>query len=255
MNAARGRYDGWALTAGLAGGLVVWEWLVRSGTIPALFWPAPTSVARAFVKLVVTGRLAANVTATLLRVLAGCLLGGVPGLALGLLLGWSPRLRTLLDPVVAALHAVPKVTLLPLVMLLFGIGETSKVLVVALSAFFPLLVNTVAGVLEIHPLHFEVARNYGAGPRLILTRVILPGSLPLVLAGVRLAVNTALLISIAVELVAAQTGLGAQIWLAWQTLRVAELYASLMVTAAVGMFLNWGLQRLAARLAPWKRLG
>ena len=93
---------------------------------------------------------------------------------------------------------MPKISVLPLTMIIFGIGESSKVVTVALAAFFPVLINTVAGVREIRPIHYEVAENYGASVFKVFVRVVVPGSLPLVLAGVRLALNVSLLVTVAV---------------------------------------------------------
>lgn len=182
----------------------------------------------------------------------GFFLGGISGLMLGLAMGWSRSLRMVIDPLIAAAHPVPKIAILPLIMILFGIGESSKIVVIAVATFFPMLINTVAGVRQINPIHFEVAENYGASLNKIFTRVIMPGSLPLVLTGARLALNMALLVAIAVELVSAQEGLGAMIWLAWQTFRTEELYVSLFVTAALGMILNFLLQRMTLYLVPWQ---
>jgi NitT/TauT family transport system permease protein len=176
----------------------------------------------------------------------------VPGAALGLAMGSSQRLRSLLDPIVAALHPLPKIALLPLVMVVFGIGDWSKVFVIAVSAFFPLLVSAMAGVHQISPIHFEVARSCGASRAKVLTRVVLPGSLPMLVAGARLALNTALLLTMAVELVLTQNGLGSMIWMAWQTLRVEQLYAVLIVVSVLGFVFNTLLERLGARLAPWQ---
>jgi len=120
------------------------------------------------------------------------------------------------------------------------------------AVFFPMLINTMAGVRQISPIYFEVAKNYGASLFKVLTRVVVPGSLPLVLTGTRLALNTALVLTIAVEVVAAQEGLGEMIWFAWQTLRTEELYATLIVIAALGISFNLILQRLTARLVPWQ---
>ena len=124
--------------------------------------------------------------------------------------------------------------------------------VVAVGVFFPMLINTMAGVRQISLIHFEVAQNYGASLFKVFTRVVVPGSLPLVLTGARLALNIALLLTIAVEMVAAQEGLGEMIWFAWETLRTEELYASLIVIAALGISFNFLLQRLRARLVPWQ---
>jgi NitT/TauT family transport system permease protein len=203
-------------------------------------------------ELLVSGKLAEHLAATLSRVALGCVLGGVPGLVLGLFMGWSRPLRVVVDPFVAAAHPVPKIAILPLVMIVLGIGELSRVVVVAVAAFFPMVISAMAGVRQISPVQFEVAENYGAGLVKVFTRVVLPGSLPLVLAGVRLAFNTALLITIALELVTAQRGLGAMVWLAWQTLRVEELYASVALIATLGIVVSLLLQHLTRRLVPWQ---
>ena len=161
-------------------------------------------------------------------------------------------MRRIIDPLVAALHPIPKIAVLPLIMIVFGIGESSKIVSVAVAVFFPVLINTMAGVLQISPIYFEVAKNYGASLFRVLTRVVVPGSLPMVLTGMRLALNVALVVTIAIELVAAQEGLGDMIWFAWETLRTEELYVSLAVTAALGISFNVLLQYLTARLVPWQ---
>jgi ABC-type nitrate/sulfonate/bicarbonate transport system permease component len=231
---------------------IAWELGVYIGWLSSLFFPPPSVIIPTFNKLILSHKLVDHTGITLWRVFLGLALGGIPGLIIGLILGWSHRLYRLVNPFVAATHPIPKIAILPLVMIIFGIGESSKVVIIALTAFFPLLINTAAGVQQISPIHFEVAKNYGANMTKIFTRVIFPGSLPLILTGLRLSLNLALLVSIAVELVSAHKGLGAMIWLAWQTLRTEELYVSLIMTAMLGIFFNFFLQRLAIYLVPWK---
>jgi len=109
----------------------------------------------------------------------------------------------------------------------------------------------MSGVRQINPVYFEVARNYHANKLKTFTRVVVPGSLPSILSGMRLAINTGLVISIAVELLSAKEGLGVIIWFSWQTLRIEELYASLIVIAVLGMGINGFIQLLAKRVTPW----
>jgi NitT/TauT family transport system permease protein len=232
--------------------LMIWEFLARTDRISSLFFPAPSVILLTSIQLITNGKLTTHVGITLWRVFIGFCLGGISGLILGMAMGWSRSLRIIVDPLIAAAHPVPKIAILPLIMILFGIGESPKIVVIAVATFFPMLINTVTGVRQINPIHFEVAENYGAGLNKIFTRVIIPGSLPLVLTGARLALNMALLVAIAVELVSAQEGLGAMIWLAWQTLRTEELYVSLFVTAALGVILNFLLQRMTLYLVPWQ---
>ena len=249
---ARTLLERWLPIMILSLGLIFWEILVRFHIIPSLFFPAPSEIGRAFIKVVRNGKLPLHTGATLFRTLIGATIGIVPAILLGLMMGWSPRLRTVIDPLVAAVHPIPKIAFLPLIMIIFGVGESSKMVVVAVAAFFPMLINTITGVRQIHPIHFEVAQNYGASMSKIFTRIVVPGSLPLLLAGIRLAFNIALLITIAVELTTAQTGLGHMIWFSWETMRIEELYISLVVIAAFGIGFNIGLQFLTRHLIPWR---
>jgi NitT/TauT family transport system permease protein len=230
----------------------LWEALARAKAVSPVFFPAPTVIFRTMGRLTRSGALPVDLGMTLQRLAAGFILGAVPGVALGLAAGWSRRLRAVTDPLVAAAHPIPKIAILPLVMVILGIGETSKIALVAITAFFPMIINTMAGVRHISPIHFEVARNYGAKRLHIFRHVIFPGSLPMILTGVRLALNMALLVTIATELVSANKGLGALIWRAWQTLRVEELYAGLFVASALGIGFNGLVFWLSALLTPWR---
>jgi NitT/TauT family transport system permease protein len=238
----------------LAALLTVWEVLARAGLVSRLFFPPPSVIVSTLASLFGSGTMVAHLALTLRRFILGFVLGAVLGLLLGLVMGRWRRVRAAVDPLVASAHPVPKIAILPLFMVIFGIGDASKVVVIALGAFFPILINTMAGVRQISPVHFEVATNYGARPRQLFTRVLLPGSLPMILAGVRLGVNIALLLTIAVEIVAATGGLGTMVWRAWETLRVEQIYASLAVIAAMGLAFNLVLRGLEQRLVPWQQM-
>jgi NitT/TauT family transport system permease protein len=229
-----------------------WEIGVATQWVKALFFPAPSTIVQTLGEMMLDGSLFLHVNATLVRLMVALLLGGGAGLGLGLLMGWSPRLGACLDPVVAALHPLPKITLLPLIMVVLGIGESSKIATIALSCFFPMLLNTLAGVQQIAPIYWEVAQNYGAKRRQLFTRILLPGSLPLLLTGLRLALNTGLIVTLSVELLMAQTGVGSLIWLAWQTMRLRHLYATLVVIALLGYGFNLLIGQLSVRFAPWQ---
>jgi ABC-type nitrate/sulfonate/bicarbonate transport system permease component len=231
--------------------LVVWETGVRLDLISALFFPAPTTIAKTLAQTIASGEIITALAATFSRVFFGLLIGGTLGLIMGLAMGWSRSLQIVADPIIAALHPIPKISIFPLIMIVFGIGEASKVVTVAISTFFPMLINTMAGVRQISPIHFEVAENYGANRFCTFTHVVVPGSLPLILVGARLSLNTALVLTIAVELLTAREGLGAMIWLAWETFRTEELYASLVVISILGFSFNRTIQYLHHRFLPW----
>jgi NitT/TauT family transport system permease protein len=244
----RGAWPTVFLTAGL---LVVWEMWARGKSVSTILFPAPSLIAATLAMQVSSGELLQTLAATLRRLVLGFIVGGIPALLLGLLMGFSARVRAAVDPLVAGAHSVPKIAVLPILMIVLGIGEAPKIVIVAAATFFPLLINTMMGVRQISPIHFEVAHSYGASAPRVFWRVLVPGSLPHILSGTRIALNGALLITIALEIVAARTGLGAAIWLAWQTLRTEELFAALAVASLLGISFNATLIRLEKRLVPW----
>ncbi len=240
------------VSAAIAIALVaVWEIAARSGGISPMLAPAPSTVLRTLWLQIVSGEIAPHISATLSRVVIGLAVGGTAGVAMGILMGTIPRLRAIVDPFVSALHPVPKIAILPLVMALLGIGDTARIAVVSLAVFFPMMINTLAGVTQISRTHLDVARNYGASGWKLFTRVILPASLPMMFAGFRVALNLALLIAISIEIAAASVGLGALIWMSWELLRIDVLYAALIVIMALGVSFNVIVRALTQRLVPW----
>lgn len=230
-----------------------WEWAARVGLLPAYLLPAPMQILAAEGEMLVSGQLFVDVGATLGRVCAGLLIGGGAGLLVGLAMGWSKRVQTLVAPFVAAAHPIPKIAVLPLIMLFFGTGEATKIVVASLAAFFPMALNAHAGVKQISPVHFEVAEAYGASRRTIFWRVVMPGSMPSILAGVLLAFNITLLLTVAVEMISVQAGLGSRIWYAWQMMQVEDVFAVLFTITLIGIAANVVLQRVALKLAPWQQ--
>ncbi len=233
--------------------LILWEGLVRAGALNPLFFPAPSLVFRTMYRLTLSGVLLHEVGISLRRVLLGFALGVGPAVVLGLMMGWSRPVRAVAEPIIAAVYPIPKIAILPMIMLIFGIGEASKIVIVAVGAFFPAAINATAGVLAISPTYFEVARNFGASRGMTFRRVVLPGSLPIVFTGLRLAFGMALLLVVAAEFVAAREGVGAMIWLAWQTLRTDHLYAGIVAWALLGLVSTRGLQALEQRVVRWRR--
>jgi ABC-type nitrate/sulfonate/bicarbonate transport system permease component len=236
----------------ICAGLLIWEWMAAREWINTLFFPAPTAIAQSFVQELATGDLQLNLGATLQRAGLGLLAGCTAGLIFGILLGWSSRLRYLFDPIIGALYPLPKLALFPLFLIIFGLGELPRVVLISLAAFFPMLINTLAGVRQINPEYFDVAQSYGANRRILILRVLLPGALPSVLSGLRLAVGNTLITTIAVELLNSNTGLGAQIWWAWETLRTEVLYVTIFLAALLGIGSHYLLEFLAQWALPWQ---
>ncbi len=230
--------------------LLAWEAASRAGLLSRLFFPAPSVILTTLVGMIASGELWAHLFISLQRVAWGFLVGAIPAVVLGLAMGWSGKVRILFEPLIASTLPIPKLVVLPIVMLIFGIGEPSKVVIVAVGAFYPAVINAAAGVAGIREVYFEVARNFGATRWQRFWRVVVPGSLPMVFAGLRLAFGMALLMAVAAEFVAARRGIGALIWLSWETLRTDKLYAGIAAWAVVGVLssaLLGGVRRYVIR--------
>lgn len=232
--------------------LTLWEAAVRLGALDPRFFPPPSRVAGALVETLQSGELVAAVGASLARIAAGFVLGAAPGLVLGLAMGLIPPLRAVLEPVVYALYPIPKLALLPLIMILFGLGEASKVVTIALGVFFLVLINTVAGVVNIDPIYIDVARSFGARRLDLYLTVALPGALPSIFTGIRLGAGMALLLIVAAEMIAAQTGIGYMIWSSYQTFSLEKMYLAFVLMAAIGWAMSLALDRLERAVLPWK---
>ena len=231
--------------------LVALEILVRSGVDTGLFLPAPSVVAGSLWDMLSSGVLFQNLAVTIARIAGGLFFGGTIGISLGLIAGTSHRMRGIIDPMVAALHPIPRLAFFPLLIVVFGLGESSKIAAVSLGAFFPMFLNTVAGVRSMNPVHLDLGRNYGASAKQMFMHVLLPGAMPLILTGLRLSANTAFHGTIGVEMVGSRTGIGALLWLSWQTFRIDNLYAILIVIAIIGIGLAKLIRWICDRTAPW----
>jgi NitT/TauT family transport system permease protein len=167
-------------------------------------------------------------------------------------MGWSKTIKALFNPIIWVIYPLPKIALLPLIMLLIGLGEPPIILIIALGAFFPLVINSASGVANIEPIYLDVARNYGASTFQTFVKVLLPGSLPMIFSGLRLALGISLLLAVVAELAIASKGVGAMLWLSWETLRVERIYVAIAVIAVLGLLLNWLLGLANSRLIHWQ---
>ena len=232
--------------------LLIWEALVQARLLDRRFFPAPSSIFGTFVSLAQTS-LPAHIGISLSRAAIGFLIGAVPAILLGVVMGLVPIVRAALQPIVGALFAIPKVAILPLIMLMFGLGEQSKWAIIAIAVFFQVLISTTAGVANIDRIYLDVGRNFGAGRLATFWTIALPGALPLIFAGIRLGWGVSLLLLVTAEMVAAKSGLGYLIWQSWQTFTIEEMYVGLVTIAVLGMLSFWLLDLLEAWLIPWKR--
>jgi NitT/TauT family transport system permease protein len=233
--------------------VVLWQAASSVGLLDPRFIPSPISIGFAAYHLIASGELFVHLRVSLLRILTGFALGAVPGIAIGLLMGMSRWTRAALDPIVAAIFPIPKIALLPLVMLYFGIGDLSKVVLVAFSVVFLVLINAMAGVLAIDPVYFDVAKNYNAPQYKLWTRVIIPGALPMIFVGLRLGIGVALIVIVAAEFVAAQSGIGFLIWTSWQVMRIEDMFVGIIVITILGVVTTFLLREVERWATPWHK--
>jgi ABC-type nitrate/sulfonate/bicarbonate transport system permease component len=232
--------------------LLLWEAAAAAGMVDVRFFPPPSGIARTFFTLLQSGELGMHTWASLKRLFWGSLLGGVPALILGILMGIVRPIRAFVDPLIAATYPIPKSSILPLVLLIFGLGEMSKVVMVAIGVFFPVAINATAGVLEINKIYLDVGKNFRAGRWNTFRTIALPGALPFIMTGVRLGIGMGLVLIAIAEMVGAKSGLGAMIWSAWETFAVEKMYVGLSVIAIIGFALTLGLNEIERLVIPWK---
>src|SRR6266542_1073658 len=230
----------------------VWQAVGSARIVSRLVRPAPTDVIEAVTELVKDGELAEDLGYSGAEFGIGYVLAAVVAIPLGLLLGWYPRFRYALDPFVTFLYATPRIVLLPLFIIWFGIGMESKIAVIFLGAFFAILINTTAGVRNLDSHLIRVARSLCAGDFVIFKTIALPGSVPFILTGLRLGIGHALIGVVVGELVAAQHGIGRMMAIAGATFQSSKVFAGLFFIAATGMLLTYILARLERHFDAWR---
>src|SRR5437870_11814235 len=176
----------------------------------------------------------------------------VAGLALGMAMGWYTRFQYALDPFVNFFYSTPRIVLIPLFIIWFGIDMPSKIAVIFLGALFPIIINTMAGVRNTEAALLRVARSFGASDALIFRRVVLPGSVPFILTGFRLGIGHALTGVVVAELIAARHGAGKLISDYGVTFQTPKMFAAVIFIAGTGVLLTWALQRMENRFQSWR---
>jgi NitT/TauT family transport system permease protein len=232
--------------------LVLWQLLLMAGFGDRRFIPAPTDIAVRFWALARSGELEWHVVVTLYRVLVGFLVGSVPGVAIGLFMAMFKPVRIFVDPLIAALFPIPKIALMPLLLLAFGFGDASKIALVAIAVFFPVTVNTYSGASNIEKIYWDVAKNFGASQTVMFTRIVFFGALPMIFAGLRIALAVSFIVLVASEFVASKTGIGYLIWNSWELLQVDTMFVGIVTVGVLGLITSVLFQELERKVIPWK---
>ncbi len=230
----------------------IWEAGCRAGLIPALVLPAPSEALAALENLLESGLLWKHVSASVQRLALGWTTGTLLGIAVGASIGLFSLARAGLSPLVAALFPIPKIALLPLFVIWFGIGEGSKVATILFGTFFPTVVATYGGVDNVDRTLIRMGQSFGLSWFSIVRKIILPGALPAILPGFRISAAIAIVLLVAAEMIGAEFGIGAYILLAGSLMATDELIAGVAILSVLGLSVNWLIARAERFLLRWR---
>ena len=250
--------------------LVVWEACSRAGFVSAIVLPAPTAVAakwwqsllpaqafdaatQSHLAWAFSGELLHDAMSSLYRVVVGFAVGAGLALPLGLAMGAKPRFYALCNPLMQVLRPIPPIAYIPLAILWFGLGNPPAVFLIAIGAFFPVLMNTIAGVRNVDGIYLRAARNLGVDEWTMFVRVILPAATPYILAGVRIGIGTAFIVVIVSEMIAVNDGLGFRILEAREFMWSDKIIAGMLTIGLLGLALDTAVSRLNNHLLRWHR--
>lgn len=232
--------------------LAVWETAPRIGLVDKVFLPPFSDVAAAFVELVGNGQLTEHVSASLSRALAGFAIAVAVAIPLGIAIAWYRPVAEFLNPILELFRNTAALALLPVFILILGIGETSKVALVVYASTFPILLNTISGVRTVDPLLIRSARSLGLSPLRLFQKVVLPASVPTIFTGLRMAAASSILVLIAAEMVGSKAGLGYLITASQLNFQIPNMYAGIVAIALVGLAFNGLLVAVEHRLSRWR---
>src|SRR6266568_4024571 len=232
--------------------LALWQAAGSLGLVSALFLPAPLGIVRALWALAASGELWAHISISLMRIGAGWVVGTAIGISVGLAVGLFSLARAAGLPIVSALFPIPKIALLPLLILWLGIGETSKIATIALGVFFPTVIAVYSGVDQVPRNLIRMAQSFELPFLGIVRKVVVPGALPNIVAGFRISASIALLLVVSAEMIGAEAGIGAFVLQAGNLMQTDQLMAGVVVLSILGLAVARGIGALEARVTHWR---
>jgi NitT/TauT family transport system permease protein len=250
--------------------IALWQASAMFGWINPQVLPSPLAVAQKFVEYALplqpydpatqswlgwalSGELWMDTVGSMYRVLVGFAVGAGLALPLGLLMGASPRVYAWINPLMQVLRPIPPIAYIPLSILWFGLGNAPAVFLIALGAFFPVLMNTIAGVRQVDGIYIRAARNLGVSQRAMFVRVMLPAAVPYILSGVRIGIGTAFIVVIVSEMIAVNNGLGFRILEAREYFWSDKIIAGMISIGILGLMIDIGMNKLNNHLLRWHR--
>ncbi len=236
--------------------IAVWEIMVRVRGIPPIYLPAPSSIAQYLFRMIADGSIGYHLGVTLLRILAGFAIAAVAGVSVGVLMGMSRIAARIADPWIAALYPLPKISLIPLLIIWLGTGEAYKIVISAVTAFFPIVISAYAGIRQADRGLVKAAKDLGANTRQIQMKVVIPAAIPSIFAGLQLGMGVTIILVVAAEMIggSGSSGMGYLLINAGQVMETEKVFASLVVLAVMGALIIKTQEWIDRRVAPWTAL-
>ncbi|MFQ5888280.1 MAG: ABC transporter permease [Candidatus Hydrothermarchaeales archaeon] len=232
---------------------LLWEVISRLGVVNPLLLPAPSSVVIALFALVKSGELMVHTSASLYRAFFGFLIAAIIAIPHGILMAWFRFFDDVSSPIIELFRPIPIAALIPVSILWFGIGNESKIAIIAFGCYFPILLNTISGVRNVDVALIKVARLFNANRRQTLSKIVLPSSLPSIMTGLRISIAFSLILLVITEMIGANSGLGFMILDAEYAFQTEKMFAGIFIIGFIGLILNEFTVRIERRLTRWKR--
>jgi ABC-type nitrate/sulfonate/bicarbonate transport system permease component len=231
--------------------LAVWELITRVGWIPSWFLPVPSIVIQTLFEMIGSGELLYHTAISLGRAISGYVAAAVVGVGLGLLIAWSRMVEDFFDPLIELIRPLSTFALIPIFFLWFGIGNTSKVMIIFKSCFFPIVLNTIAGIKGVDKKLIMAAQSLGAGGRQLWTRVLIPSAMPMIITGMRISTAIAMMALVGVEMLSSDSGLGFLVIDAQRTFDTERVFAGIIVLSILGFSLDRLARKVQKRILSW----
>lgn len=231
--------------------LLIWELIARMEWVPRWFLPVPTHVLQTLYEITVSGELFGHTGISLFRALVGYSLGAVVGVSLGLLIAWSRLIEDFLDPLIELIRPLSTFALIPIFFLWFGIGDTSKIMIIFKSCFFPIALNTIAGIKGVDSKLVNAARSLGANGRQLWTRVLIPAAMPMIMTGLRISTAISMMSLVGVEMLSSDSGIGFLVIDAQRTFDTERVFAGILVLSLIGFSLDRIARGIQHKVLSW----
>ena len=237
----------------IAAVLVTWELVVRLNGIAPIFLPAPSVILKYLIAMTIDGSIPYHLSVTFLRIIAGFGAAAVTGIVVGIAMGMSPLIARIVDPWIGALYPLPKISLIPLLIIWLGTGESYKIVISAVTAFFPVAISTYAAIQQVDSGLMKAARDLGANARQIQFNIVIPAALPGIFSGLQLGMGVTIIMIVAAEMIGgtSDSGMGYLLIHAGQVLETEKVFAGLIVLAIFGAVITSAQKRIDRLIAPW----